>query len=213
MKPATLPPDLSTRYPRSFYEQPTDDVARQLLGAYLFHRTPEGLCGGMIVETEAYQGPEDLGAHSSRGRNTDRIRAMFGPRGHAYIYLIYGMYWCFNVVAGPEGLPRAVLIRALEPLAGLDQMRLRLNGKPEAKDHTLCQGPGKLCKALGITGADYGLDLDADKLFLVPGTCDPALVATSPRINIDYAGEWALKPWRFYVRNHASVSGPPKMRR
>jgi DNA-3-methyladenine glycosylase len=206
--------DLRARLPKAFFGCDTLLVAERLIGCYLFSNGPTGLVGGRIVETEAYLGPDDLGAHSSGGRRTERNKAMYGPKGHAYVYLIYGMYWCANVVCGPKGLPQAVLIRALESTHGLDVMRSRFRNPNGAKDSDLCRGPGKLCVALGITKAQYGADLRGDQLFLVPGTIgSDETVRTSPRINIDYAGEWATKPWRFYVAGHRSVSGPAKLRR
>jgi len=205
---------MNARFAPDFFLQPTLKVTRQLLGSYLIHNTPGGLCGGRIVELEAYQGPRDLGAHTSIGRMTERTLAMWGEAGHAYVYLIYGMYWCMNVVTQPPGIPQAVLIRALEPTHGLDQMRDRLKAASHATDSSLCRGPGKLCKALGITKAQYGLDLTGKQLFLVPGNPLAArMVGKSPRINIDYAGAWALKPWRIFERGNPCVSGPAKLNR
>lgn len=214
MTHAPPPADYDARFPREFYERPTLTVTRDLLGAYLVHRSPDGLTAGRIVEAEAYQGPKDLGAHSSGGVMTQRTQAMFGPRGHAYVFLIYGMYWCFNVVSGIKMLPQAVLIRALEPVDGLDLMRQRVNAAPHATIASLCKGPGKLCKAMGITREHYGLDLAGDQLFLVPGKrVPPAKLGKSPRINIDYAGEpWISHPWRLYERGNPCVSGPAKLR-
>ncbi len=201
------------RYPPAFFEQPTLELARQLLGTVLVHRSSEGITAGRIVEVEAYCGPEDKGSHSYGGRLSERNRAMFGPKGHAYIYLIYGMYWCFNVVSGPPGLPQAVLVRALDPVFGEQLMRSRLNA-PHAPIHSLCRGPGKLCKAMGITGALYGEPLWGDTLFLVPGELAPdEEIGSSHRINIAYAQEYAHLPWRLYVRNHPAVSGPSRLRR
>jgi DNA-3-methyladenine glycosylase len=213
--PATNPgiPDLEARFAAADFELPTLELAPRLLGAVLVHRSPEGVTAGRIVEVEAYLGPEDKGSHSSGGRRTQRNRAMFGPKRHAYIYLIYGMYWCFNVVSGPPGLPQAILVRALEPVLGVDLMRQRL-GAPHASVHSLCRGPGKLCKAMDITGKLYGEPLWGGRLFLVPAAPVPAdAVATSPRINIAYAGEYAQKPWRFYLRGNPAVSGPARLRR
>jgi DNA-3-methyladenine glycosylase len=211
--PAPAPADLCARFPQSFYERSTLHVTRDLLGAYLVHRTPAGLIGGRIVETEAYLGPDDLGAHSSGGRRTTRNEVMYGPRGRAYIFLIYGMYWCVNVVSGIQMRPQAVLIRALEPALGIDLMRANLNSPAHAATSSLCRGPGKLCKALGITRAQYGEELSGDTLFLVPGKRLAApKVGRSPRINIDYAGEWISKPWRMYERGNPCVSGPPRLR-
>lgn len=210
----TLAPlDLTSRFSPMDFEQPTLHLAQRLLGCLLVHDSPEGLTAGRIVETEAYLGPEDRGSHSYGGRLTERNRAMFGAKGHAYIYLIYGMYWCFNVVSGPPGLPQAILVRALDPVLGLDLMRQRL-GAAKAPVHSLCRGPGKLCKAMGITGELYGEPLWGDRLYLVPGKpLAQEEIGASPRINIAYAGEDAHKPWRFYLRGHSAVSGPARLRR
>jgi len=169
------------------------------------HRTPEGLAAGRIVECEAYRGPADRAAHSSRGR-TKRTEAMFGPPGHAYVYLLYGTSWAFNIVVAKEGEPHAVLVRALEPMEGLDLMSKRRGVPPAAR--LLTNGPGKLCQALGITGADYGRDLCGDDLYLLDGARGP--VARSRRINVDYAGVWAERPWRFFERGNRFVSVPPR---
>lgn len=199
--------------PHEFYERDTVEVCRDLIGAYLVHVSEEGETAGRIVEAEAYCGPEDRGAHSRGGKPTVRTRAMYGPRGHAYIFLIYGAHWCFNIVTGTPPMPQAVLIRALEPAAGLDLMRARVAARPGTADSKLCQGPGKLCRALGITGALYGENLTGETLYLVPGGLRPGeRVAASPRINIDYAGEWAARPWRFYIPGHPAVSGPKALR-
>jgi DNA-3-methyladenine glycosylase len=131
-------------------------VARDCIGKILVRRTPEGLTGGRIVECEAYRGPTDRAAHSSRGR-TKRTEAMFGPPGRAYVYLLYGISWAFNIVVAREGEPHAVLVRALEPTLGLELMAERRR-KPIGS-RLLTNGPGKLCQALGITRDDYGRDL------------------------------------------------------
>lgn len=139
---------------------------------------------------------------------------MYGEKGRAYVYLIYGMYWCFNVVSGAADKPQAVLVRALEPVDGLDFMRERLGADPTAPDSTLCRGPGKLCRAMAINKAQYGYDLTGDKLYLVPGERVPsARVGRSARINISYAGSYVDKPWRYYVRAHPCVSGPARLRK
>lgn len=194
--------------PAEFFSAPTLQVARRLLGCVLVHRAPEGLAAGRIVETEAYLGPRDRGAHSYGGRMTVRNRAMFGEKGRAYIYFIYGMYWCFNVTTGPIGIPQAVLVRALEPVDGIDLMRARL-AAPHAAVHTLCRGPGKLCKAMRITGELYGEDLRSRRLFVIKGRLRRGeRVACAPRIGIAYAGEFAAKPWRFFIAGNPAVSGP-----
>jgi DNA-3-methyladenine glycosylase len=209
-----LPPEnLDERLPRHFFERPTLEVCHDLIGQYFFSCHDGVVTGGRIVEAEAYCGPEDLGAHTSGGKRTARTEAMHGPKGHAYIYLIYGMYWCVNAVCGPADKPQACLIRALEPVVGMDEMRLRLKARPEAKDWDLCKGPGKLCRALGLNKTHYGEDLGRDRLFLLPGgLTKDEVVGTSPRINIDYAGEYKDLPWRFYVKGNRCVSGPAKWR-
>jgi DNA-3-methyladenine glycosylase len=180
-------------------------VARDCIGKILVRRTPDGAIGGRIVESEAYRGPLDLAAHSARGR-TKRTEAMFGPPGRAYVYLLYGISWAFNIVVAREGQPHAVLVRALEPVMGLDLMAIRRNFPADAR--LLTNGPGKLCMALGITRDDYGRDLTGDDLYLLDGDCGK--IARSPRINVDYAGDWAARPWRFYERGNRFVSVPPR---
>ena len=180
-------------------------VARDCIGKILVRRTREGLTGGRIVECEAYRGPADLAAHSSRGR-TKRTEAMFGPPGRAYVYLLYGLSWAFNIVVAREGEPHAVLVRALEPTLGLDLMAERR--RQPADSRLLTNGPGKLCQALGITKDDYGRDLSGDELYLLDGQCGK--IARSPRINVDYAGLWAERPWRFYERGNPFVSVSPR---
>lgn len=173
----------------------------------LVSRTAEGEAAGRIVEAEAYRGPQDLAAHSAHGL-TKRTSAMFGPPGYAYIYLLYGISWALNLVAGSEGEPHAVLIRALEPARGLELMAQR-RGKP-AGSRDLTNGPGKLTQALGITGKLYGADLCGDKLFLEEPPHLPGRIGRSPRINVDYAGPWANKLWRYYERGNRFVSVPPR---
>jgi DNA-3-methyladenine glycosylase len=192
------------KLPRSFYARPVLLVAPDCIGKVLVHQTPEGVAAGRIVECEAYRGPVDLAAHSSRGR-TKRTEAMFGPPGHAYVYLLYGVSWAFNIVVAREGEPHAVLIRALEPTLGLELMAQR-RGMPTTS-RMLTNGPGKLCQALGITGADYGADLRGD-LYLLDGP--RGKVARSPRINVGYSGVWAERKWRYYERGNRYVSVPPR---
>ena len=170
-------------------------------------RTAEGEAAGRIVEAEAYRGPRDLAAHSARGL-TKRTVAMFGPPGHAYIYLLYGVSWALNLVAASEGEPHAVLIRALEPIRGLELMAYR-RGKPAAS-RELTNGPGKLTQSLAITGCLYGADLCGDELFLEEPERRPGPIGRSRRINVDYAGPWANKLWRFYERGNRFVSVPPR---
>lgn len=192
--------------PRSFYEGGVLDVAQAMVGTILVHRAPEGIAAGRVVECEAYRGPEDLAAHSSGGRRTKRTEAMFGPPGHAYMFLLYGMHWAFNAVVAPEGHPHAVLVRAIEPVLGVDLMAARR--AIDARRVQLTNGPGKVCAALGLDARAYGLDLCGPTLFLAAG--DRGKVGRSPRINVDYAGDWASRPWRFYERGNRYVSVPPR---
>jgi DNA-3-methyladenine glycosylase len=180
-------------------------VARDCIGKVLVHRTEQGVCAGRIVECEAYRGPEDLAAHSSRGR-TKRTEAMFGPPGHAYVFMLYGASWAFNIVTSNEGEPHAVLVRALEPVRGIELMARRRHKLASARD--LTNGPGKLCHALGISKAEYGCDLCGDALYLEDGTA--LRVGRSPRINVDYAGAWARRPWRFFECSNRYVSVAPR---
>jgi DNA-3-methyladenine glycosylase len=184
--------------PRAFYERHTVEVARDLLGKVLVH----GPVAGIIVETEAYLGGDDLASHSARGI-TDRTRVIFGPPGHAYVYFIYGMYECLNIVAEPAGKPGCVLIRALEPVAGLEVMQKR---RPAAKKpHDLASGPGKLTLAMGITRAHNGADLTRGAL-VVRAPVEPQRVEieVTPRIGIRHCADW---PLRFVVRGNQYVSG------
>ena len=165
------------------------EVAPELLGAVLVMQTPEGVVRARIVETEAYVGQHDLACHASKGL-TARNAVMFGPAGHAYVYLIYGMYHMLNVVTATEGDPQAVLIRACEPPPGSE---LQLNG------------PGKLTRALGITRELNGHDLSLPPLVLERGE-PPRRIGASPRIGVDYAGEWAQRPLRFFDLDSEHVS-------
>jgi len=161
---------------------------------------------GRIVEAEAYRGPEDRAAHSFGGRRTARTEVMFGPPGHAYVFLVYGLHWHFNLVTTADGAPHAVLIRAVEPLEGLELMAERRRLVPSHRD--LTNGPGKLCAAFAIDRQAYGADLTRQPLFLsepLPGAARPRVVR-APRVGIDYAGAWAARPWRFYDRDSPFVS-------
>lgn len=183
--------------PRSFYERRTVTVARDLLGKVLVH----GPTGGMIVETEAYLGGDDLASHSARGI-TDRTRVIFGPPGHAYVYFIYGMYECLNLVAEPAGQPGCVLIRAIEPLGGIDLMRQRRPAARRLED--LASGPGKLTLALGITRAQNGADVTRGALVVrEPAEPRRLRIATTPRIGIRECADW---PLRFVVRGNRFAS-------
>jgi DNA-3-methyladenine glycosylase len=188
--------------------QPTLVVARRLLGTLLVHESSEGLTAGRIVETEAYRGPRDRAAHSRGGHRSARNEAMYGPPGHAYVYFVYGMHHCMNVVTQPVDVPEAVLIRALEPVAGIALMRRR-RGLADAPTWRLCRGPGALCQAFGIARVHDRADLVGGTLRILDAPVLPScLVARTPRIGVAYAGRDALRPWRFAVRDTAAVSGP-----
>jgi DNA-3-methyladenine glycosylase len=187
--------------PRSFYARPTIEVARGLLGKILVH----GKTSGRIVETEAYlaryEGGVDLAAHAARGI-TARTRVIFGPPGHAYVYFIYGMYECLNLVAEPEGIPGSVLIRALEPVAGIRTMQRR---RPAAHTiHDLTSGPGRLTLALGITRAQNGADVTRGKLTVrTPAEEQGFEIEVTPRIGIRHCADW---PLRFAIQGNSFVS-------
>lgn len=186
---------------RAFYERDTVQVSRELLGKVLVH----GETAGRIVETEAYLGGDDLASHSARGV-TDRTRVIFGPPGHAYVYFIYGMYECLNLVAEPAGKAGCVLIRALEPLYGIDVMRLRRPAARKVED--LASGPGKLTLAMGVTRAQNGVDVTRGE-FVVrePGAESPIEIVVTPRIGITECADW---PLRFLIRGNRFVSRTPK---
>jgi DNA-3-methyladenine glycosylase len=192
--------------PREFYARPVLIVARACIGKVLVHRTHEGIAAGRIVETEAYRGPDDLAAHSAGGRRTARTEVMFGQAGHAYLFALYGMHWAFNIVAGSEGEPHAVLIRAVEPIAGIELMSRRRGIAPGRIE--LTNGPGKLCQALALDRDAYGRDLCGGDLYLLDGA--RGRIRRSPRINVDYAGAWAKRRWRFYEQCNRFVSVPPR---
>ena len=179
------------KLPRKFYDRDTVEVAHALLGKCLVHASGGVERVGRIVEVEAYLGPHDLAAHSAKGL-TPRTKPMFGPPGHAYVYLIYGIYHCMNVVTQPEGVASAVLLRALEPVKNVD-------GRT--------QGPGLLCRALHIDKAQNGHDLQSDDLYIAdPGSHRRLTIVKRPRVGVDYAGHWARRLLRFYVKGSEYVS-------
>ena len=192
---------------REFYEREPLAVAKALLGKVVVHETSEGTTAGRIVETEAYMGPEDKASHAYGGLRTRRTEPQFGAKGHVYVYLIYGMYHCFNVTVGEvPGKPEAVLMRALEPIEGVELMARR---RPAAKRNVvnLANGPGKLCGAMGISKKQNGADVCTPPFYIrnaLPVTEEDIDVAT--RIGVDYSDEWKHKPWRFYIRNCPAVS-------
>ena len=179
--------------PRAFYNRDTIVVARELLGKHLVRVMPEGHRIGRIVEVEAYLGPHDLAAHTSKGL-TERTRVMFGPPGHSYVYMVYGMHHCLNVVTEPAGYGAAVLLRALEPVAGLV-------GRTS--------GPGLLCRAMGIDRRWNGHDLLSENFFIAdPGLAGAIKIVARPRVGVDYAKHWARRKLRFYERGNPFVSRP-----
>ena len=192
---------------RSFYQQEVITVAKELLGKILVHESSEGATAGRIVETEAYMGPEDQAAHSSGGRRTPRNDVMYGTKGHAYVYFIYGLYYCVNITAGAvPGKPEAVLLRALEPDAGEDIMKKR-RGVTEGKTANLTNGPSRLCMAMGISKLQNKADLTVPPLFVeaAPPVAKGEIIEAM-RIGVDYAGEWKNRPLRFYIKANRFVS-------
>lgn len=193
--------------PLSFYARDCLDVAPECVGKLLVHDAPDGLLAGRVVECEAYRGPDDRAAHSFDARRTARTEVMFGPPGRAYMFMLYGSSWALNLVTGREGEPQVVLIRAIEPVIGVDRMAARR--KMAATRREIGNGPGKLCQALGLDRSFYGADLVSGPLYLAEGPSGP--VGASARINIPYAGEWIDRPWRFYERGNRHVSVPPRI--
>lgn len=190
---------MKNRFDLEFYERDTKHVARDLIGKVLYHRKDGVLTSGIITETEAYLGIRDSACHTYGGRRTERLKSMYLPGGYSYVYLVYGLHFCFNVVTRDVHNPEAVLIRALEPLDGIDVMRERRgfksgSGKP---DRDLCSGPGKLCAAMAIGRSDDGIPLNGRRLWI--GT-DPRVegrkfkMQKGPRVGVDYAMEPKHRP-------------------
>jgi len=188
---------------RAFYERDVMAVAKDLLGKILIHESAEGTTAGKIVETEAYRGPEDQAAHSSGGRRTPRNEVMYGPKGHAYVYFIYGLYYCVNITAGNiAGKPEAVLLRALEPVEG-EELMVKRRGTPV----NLTNGPSRLCMAMDISSSLNKTDMTASPLFIKDASPFPEQeIVSTTRIGIDYAGDWKNRPWRFYIKGNNCVS-------
>lgn len=188
---------------REFYLRSALEVARDLIGKQLVHVTPEGITKGIIVETEAYLGKIDPAAHSYKAPPTGRTAVQYGPGGYAYVYTIYGLHCCMNVVTNLPQVPEVVLLRALEPTGGISLMASR-RGTTDL--HSLCSGPGKLTQAMGITKADYGTDLLGGTLYIEDTGVSPPEISATPRINIDYAGDAAAYPWRFTWKDSPFLS-------
>lgn len=197
---------LHPKLPREFYTRRNVlTVARELLGKLLVvPSTNRKRVSGMIVEVEAYRGPEDRASHAYGGRRTKRTETMYQTGGLAYVYFVYGMYHQFNVVSNVQDIPHAILVRALQPVEGIEVMRKRRHTHP---DHNLTNGPGKLCIALGIDRNLDRADLLSDRVWLEEyETIKPGMIARGPRIGIDYAEDWVEKPWRFWIRDNKYVS-------
>ena len=191
----------SAALPASFYARPTPEVARRLLGHILVSEIGGRRTAGRIVETEAYVGPDDPACHGYGARKTRRNASLFGPPGTAYVYFTYGMHWCLNAVTEAEGFPAAVLIRALEPLAGVATMRRRRGAVP---DRQLCAGPARLCEALAVTGRSDGAPLQRGLLRIVRGASRQRFaIDVTPRIGISRALDW---PLRFLIKDSPWVS-------
>lgn len=196
---------------REFYQRESLIVAKELLGKVIVHEQNGQRIAAKIVETEAYMGIEDKAAHSYGGRRTPRVEVMYGPSGFSYVFLIYGMYHCFNVVTAEEGNPQAVLVRALEPVEGLDL--ITQNRFQKIYEHlrkreiiSLTNGPGKLCQALHINKTLNGEDLCGSKLYIEEGETEPASIIAAKRVGIDYAEEAKDYLWRFYIEGNQYVS-------
>lgn len=206
------------KLPREFYEGDTLDVSKRLLGKYLAHNVDghELIC--KIVEVEAYKGPHDKAAHSYNNRRTERVEVMYGPPGYAYIFTIYGMYYCMNVVTAEVDTPNAILIRAVEPVSDLEQMALnrydkKLSDLNKRSIINMTNGPGKLCKAMKIDKSNYGDDLCGNRLYILEDEKKENFeICSSPRINIDYAEEAIHYPWRYFIKNNPYVSYPNKFK-
>jgi DNA-3-methyladenine glycosylase len=189
---------------KEFYRRDTLVVAKELLGKTIIHKSDEGVTSGKIVDVEAYIGPHDKGSHSYNWNRTKRTETMYLDGGTIYVYLIYGMYHCFNIVSNQKEMPEAILIRAIEPLTGLDLMEKR---RKTSKIKNLCSGPGKLCIAMGFNKSLDGESIVNDNVYIEDGdvlhTDD---IVQSKRINIDYAKECKEYLWRFTIRHNQYIS-------
>ena len=192
---------------RGFYIRDADTIAKDLLGKLLVHRTDKGIVSGMIVEVEAYMGAEDAASHAYRNLRTSRTEVMYSQGGYAYVYLIYGMYNCLNIVANAVDRPEAVLIRALQPVEGIELMKANRKAGEKSKLSSLCSGPGKLCMAMGIDRSQNGADLTRDTLCIENYMrVEKEEIASSPRINIDYAGKARDYLLRHFLKDNLYLS-------
>lgn len=192
---------------REFYLRSGLEVAHDLIGKQLVHHTPEGIISGLIVEVEAYMGHIDAAAHSYRASRIGRTAVQYGPGGYAYLFMLYGMHLCMNVVANAEECPEVILIRALQPVDGIALMKSRRKQKDL---RNLCNGPGKLTQALGIEKRHYGADLCGEELYIESIDMPTPPVSATKRINIDYSGEAIHYPWRFVWTDSPYISVPPR---
>ncbi|SDC34700.1 DNA-3-methyladenine glycosylase [Geotoga petraea] len=190
---------------RYFFKQDAVTLAKDLLGKMLVRKVEGRIINSLITETEAYVGPEDKGSHAYNNKRTKRTETMFKEGGHAYIYLIYGMYNCLNIVCSEKDKPEAVLIRAVEPLNEIEYIRMNRKIKSN-KVEDLTNGPGKLCQALDIDTSLDGIDLLNNSVLYIQDNLSNHEIVASKRINIDYAGEYANKLWRFYIKGNKFIS-------
>lgn len=196
---------------KTFYRRDTLLVAKELLGKKLVHKINDRILSGIIVETEAYMGIQDKAAHSYGGRKTERTKVMFEAGGVSYIYFIYGLYYCFNVVTAEEGIPQAVLIRALQPVEGIEDMallRVNKNIKELTKKQiiNIANGPAKLCSALKLDKTLNAVNLTSDILYIEDVNYNNFEIVETTRIGIDYAEEAKDYPWRFYIKDNPYIS-------
>ncbi len=192
------------KLPREFYNRDVLTVAEEILGKTLVHITKDGVVKGKIVEVEAYNGLCDKAAHSYKNLRSKRTEIQYGEGGYAYVYLIYGMHHCMNIVVNRENLPEVLLLRALQPIDGLELMKKR---RKTENVKMLCNGPGKLCQAMEITREHYGEDLCGENFYLEnTPSVKPEEIVRTKRINIDYAKEAVDFPWRFFIKGNPYVS-------
>lgn len=196
---------------REFYNRDSILVAKELLGKVLVHEVDRQRISAKIIEAEAYMGVEDKAAHSYGGKRTPRVEVMYGDPGFSYIFLIYGMYCCFNIVTSEKGKPQAVLIRAAEPLEGMEWMAQRRFGRSyeqliKSQRRGLSNGPGKLCGALSLDRSFNGIDLCGNEVYVEEGKSEKLSIVTTKRIGVDYAEEAKDYPWRFYIADNEYIS-------